>query len=125
LPQHSARFANDQEEATFWSPARTDSSAWWQVDLEALCLVEQVRLTFPGQGNFYYRIEVSKDAQEWVLAVDHAQMSRLEQRRIERLAKGSQGRFLRITFVNPPDGSPAALAEVEVLGQPVAAAISQ
>jgi hypothetical protein len=124
-PQHTARLANDEIETTFWEPRRTDTNVWWQVDLESVCRLERVRTTFPAQGNFRYRIEVSKDAQQWTLAADQTQTGSTDQKRTDQLASGVSGRFLRLTFAHLPAACPGALAEVEVQGQPGKVSLGQ
>jgi hypothetical protein len=124
-PQHTARLANDESETTCWAPLPTDTNAWWQVDLESVCRVERVSVTFPAQGNFRYRIEVSKDAQQWTVAADQTQTVSTDRERTDMLASGVSGRFLRLTFAHPSAACSGALAEVEVQGQPGKVSLGQ
>jgi hypothetical protein len=38
---------------------------WWQVDLENIYTISEVRLLFPSGETGTYKIELSRDNQEW------------------------------------------------------------
>jgi hypothetical protein len=116
-PGHGGRLANDGNVATFWQAAEGDTNAWWRVDLERIVTVSKIRLTFPAEGNWRYRVEISDDgSSDWKLVADQTQTVSTEKVRIDTMHPGARGRFLRLKFTGLPARRPAALAEVEVSG---------
>jgi hypothetical protein len=114
---HSGRFANDGNAATYWQAGPADASAWWCVDLERLVTISSVKLTFPFDGNWRYRVEISDDGNSgWKLLSDQTQNAAGASTQTLSAVAGAHGRFLRVTFVGTPDARPAALAEVEAFG---------
>jgi hypothetical protein len=74
-------------------------------------------LTFPAEGNWRYRIEISDDGSStWKPVTDQTQTTGTDKVRNDNAPSGATGRFLRVTFTGLPPGQPAALAEVEVSG---------
>jgi hypothetical protein len=108
---------NDGDTTTFWEADAGDSNAWWQVDMERIVLVRGTKLTFPTIGNWRYRIEISEDGTYWKLITDQTQSTCTNKVRTDTAQNGELGRFLRVTFTNLPVGMPAAIAEIEILGQ--------
>jgi hypothetical protein len=116
-PGHSGRLANDGNPATFWQAAEGDTNAWLRVDLERIMTVCKIRLTFPAEGNWRYRIEISDDgSSDWKLVADQTQTASIKKVRNDSTQPGARGRFLRVKFTGLPSGRPAALAEVEASG---------
>jgi hypothetical protein len=115
-PHHPAKLANDGNDDTFWSAPNHAPGAWWEVDLERLCLVKQVTITFPSAGNYRYKIESSDDRQGWHLAVDESQTSNESQTRSDTCIPETGGRFVRITFTGLPPNMNACLSEVRIIG---------
>jgi hypothetical protein len=116
-PSHQASLGNDGNPTTFWQAQANDSNAWWQVDLERIVTVGNTRLTFPAEGNWRYRIEISDDGSSaWKPVADQTQTASSEKVRNDTAPSSATGRFLRVTFTGLPAGQPAALAEVEVFG---------
>jgi hypothetical protein len=113
---HSGRLANDGNPATFWEASADDTNAWLRVDLEKLVTVTQTKLTFPSSGNWHYKIDLSANgSSDWKLVTDQTQTTSDSVQREDRAANTeARGRFLRVTIVQPPDGKPASLAELEV-----------
>ena len=59
---------------TFWQAATGDTNAWLRVDLERILMLNEVKLTFPSEGNWRYKIEVSDDGVGgWKMVSDQAQ----------------------------------------------------
>jgi hypothetical protein len=112
-PEHAASFGNDGNAATFWQANDDDTNRWWQVDVERAVTMEQVKLTFPAEGNYRYKIETSSDGAHWTLAADQTQTTSKEIIRTEVFAKNPGAHLLRVVF----SGQPAALAEVEIFGR--------
>ena len=117
-PGHSGRLANDGDGKTCWQAAVGDSQPWWRVDLERLVTVSQTRLTFPTEGNWRYKIEMSEDGETgWKTVADQTQDVNADRVRVDNVAAGVSGRFLRVTFTGTPAGQSAGLAEAEVRGK--------
>ena len=116
-PNHSGKLGNDGDTITFWEADADDSNAWWQVDMERIVLVRGTKLTFPTIGNWHYRIGISEDGTNWKLITDQTQSSCTNKVRTDTAQNSVRGRFLRVTFTNLPVGMPAAIAEIEILGQ--------
>jgi hypothetical protein len=113
---HSARLANDGDASTFWQARNAGAGAWWQVDLERLVVVKQTKITFPAQGNYRYKIEISSDAVQWKPLADQSRTTSSTSVRTDDAPTAQRVRFLRVTFIGTPPGGKAALAEVEVFG---------
>ncbi len=121
-PGHSARLANDGNPATFWQADAGDTNPWLRVDLERIVTVSKTKLTFPRQGNWRYKIEISADGEtNWKLLVDQAHAAEASAERTDLVQGGSiGGRFVRVTVIESPLEQSAALAELEVAGTQVA-----
>jgi hypothetical protein len=117
-PGHSGSMANDGNAATFWQAGGSDRNAWLRVDLERIVAVSKTRLTFPTEGNWRYRVEISDDGSSgWRVVCDQSQnASATGKVREDNALSGARGRFLRVTFTGTPLGRPAALSEIEVTG---------
>ena len=79
-------------------------------------MVNRTKLTFPTPGNWRYKIEISADgSSDWKLVTDQSQSTNHSAVREDPAAStDARGRYLRITFIQTPDGQAAALAELEV-----------
>jgi beta-galactosidase len=116
-PGHLPRLGGDGNPNSFWQAANTDLGNWWQVDLERFVNIEQVKLTFPDEANYGYKIEAMIDENTWKTIADLSQTSSTDKVRTEKIAPNATTRFLRVTFTKLPVGKAAALAEIEVLGE--------
>jgi len=117
-PGHSGRFANDGNAATFWQADAGDRNPWLTIDLERIVTVSQTKLTFPSQGNWRYKTEISADGEtNWKLLADQTQTANSSAERTDLVQGGSSsGRFVRVMVVASPPGQSAAVAELQVLG---------
>jgi len=115
-PDHPGRFANDGDDNTFWSAASDGAGAWWEVDLERLCDIKGLKITFPNAGTYRYKVENSDDGQQWHLADDESETTSTDQIRVDNCMPGSGGRYLRLTFTGVPPNSPAKISEVQIFG---------
>ena len=117
-PGHSGRMANDGNSATFWQAADGDMNAWLRIDLERIVTVSKTKLTFPTDGNWRYRVELSDDGENnWRLITDQTQTASTARERTDTAASNApRGRFVRVTLAGTPDGKAPALAEMEVSG---------
>jgi beta-galactosidase len=113
---HSTHFAKDGNAATFWQADANDMKAWLCIDLECIVTVSSVKLSFPFDGNWRYRVEISDDGNGgWKSISDQSQNAKSVKTQTLSAMSGARGRFLRVIFVGTPDAKPAALVEVEVL----------
>ena len=113
---HTGRYANDQEQNTYWSANSNQVGEWFQIDLENTLVVSKVKLVFPNEGNYSYKIELNTEGNKWVNITDQRSNSSSNKAR-EHLSESNQkGRFLRITFTGLPEGKKASLAELEIYG---------
>jgi hypothetical protein len=104
--------ANDGNDTTFWQASADDTNAWWQVDLERAITMAQVKITFPAEANYRYKIEISSDGSHWQLVDDQTQAGRTEKVRTDPLSAKVSAHLLRVRFVGN-----AAISEVEIQGQ--------
>jgi hypothetical protein len=121
-PGHSGRMANDGNAATFWQAADGDTNAWLQIDLERFATVSSVKLTFPTEGNWRYRVEISDEgSSNWKMISDQTQTASSATVQALSVTTAAHGRFLRVTFVGASDKKATALAEFECSGNLAAA----
>jgi len=57
-PGRLPRLGGDGNPNSFWQAANTDLGNWWQVDLERFVNIKQVKLTFPDEANYGYKIQI-------------------------------------------------------------------
>lgn len=116
---HSGLLANDGNPATFWTANPDDTNAWLRVDLERIVTVISTKLTFPTDGSWRYKIEISDDGEnQWKPVADQSANTGRGKERMDMAQGGDliRGRFLRVTFTGVPPQTTAALAEFEVTG---------
>ena len=111
---HNAGLANDGNADTFWKAAPDDRSAWWQVDLERMCVISNVKLTFPSADKNDFRVQISDDGDKWRDAGDSSKATLSGNSCTVKLKARTVGQYVRVTFGTP--GSPATLSEFEVIG---------
>ena len=114
---HSGRFANDGNPATCWQADLTDTNAWLCIDLERIITISRVKLTFPTDDNWRYRVEISDDGNSgWKLVSDQTLNASSAKTQTLSAGKSTRGRFLRVTFIGTPEAKAAALVELEAQG---------
>jgi len=111
---HSAAMANDGNPATYWQSADNQPTAWWQVDLERIVTISQIKLRFPSEHRHAYTVEASEDGAAWKRVFDQSGSASSGNDEIQTAV--ITGRFLRITFTGIAPGHPAALSEISVPG---------
>jgi len=114
----TANHANDRDDLSLWQSATNDAFKWWQVDLENIYTISEVRILFPSNLIGSYNIELSKDNQKWEsIAVSNA--GKVNDRNRKHFTDSNvSGRFLRITFINS-ENKPVSINEIEIYGKPV------
>ena len=118
-PGHSGRLANDGNPATFWQAAASDTNAWLRVDLERIVTVQKTKLTFPAEGGWRYRLEISDDGENnWKMISDQTQTAGAGKERADAAPNTPvRGRFVRVTITGVPAEQAAAISEFTITGQ--------
>jgi hypothetical protein len=120
-PGHSGRLANDGNAATFWQADAGDANPWLTIDLERIVTASSVKLTFPSDGNWSYRVEISDDGSSgWKTISDQTQTASTAKIQTVNATNNPRGRFVRVSLTGTPANASPALAELEVLGTQVA-----
>jgi beta-galactosidase len=112
----NASRANDKDTLTYWQSKTNEPENWWQVDLENLYTVSEVRVFFHNSDVCPYEIELSKDNQNWQVISDKT--DGYEKNRINFTNNKVVGRFLRISFKSSVN-KPVSLSEIEVYGKSI------
>ena len=114
----TANRANDKDSTTFWQAKMNDPAKWWLVDMENLYTVSEVSILFTSEETGLYKIELSKDNQNWETISGQKEGTSNERHHKHLTNSKIIGRFLRITFTGSGN-EPVAISEVEVTGKPV------
>jgi hypothetical protein len=114
----TANRANDKDTTTFWQANMNDPAKWWLVDMENLYTVTEVSILFTSEETGLYKIELSKDNQNWETIAGQKEGTSNERYHKQLTNSKIIGRFLRIAFTGP-ENKPVAISEVEVSGKPV------
>ncbi|HEY4785206.1 MAG TPA: glycoside hydrolase family 2 TIM barrel-domain containing protein [Bacteroidales bacterium] len=116
--EHSSRMANDQEPSTYWQADEKDTeNAWWQVDMENIYNLSQIKLTFKEETNAKYTVAISMDGTNWTKIVDRTNTTTTGKSYTETPTQGNRGRFLRVSFVGC--GQVPNIADIEAFGKHV------
>lgn len=115
--QQSAGLAADGDKNTFWQAADNDNAPWWMLDTEKGLVLHRVRVSFPKEAVYNYRIEASVDNKEWTVLVDNT--NKVEaildfEEEFDVSENSVKARFIRISFAG---NSHAAITDVEVSGE--------
>lgn len=113
-PGFSSVLAADNNPVTFWRPDEADTSPWWLLDVEKELSIRNIRLWFPEEKVYRYKVEVSSDRVNWELILDNSLNDRVEGDRQITLSSPVNGRFIRVSLVGNVDD--VALADVQVVG---------
>jgi len=84
--------------------------------LEKITELTQAKLTFPVEGVWRYRIEISEDGSQWKPVVNQVSSALIANECTNKIPSGKIARFVRITFIGLPSNMPAALSEVQFTG---------
>ena len=110
---HPAGFAANGDEKTWWQPLASDSIASWTLDTEKGLAVSDITISFPKEGVYNYKVEISENKLTWKLIGDFRNSKEkqiLKQIKVPEIT----GRLIRISFDDP---ATACLEEVEVTGR--------
>lgn len=111
--QHAAGFAADGNLKTWWEPLTTDTDIYWMLDTEKRLAVSRIKIVFPSEGVYQYKVELADSKNNWKLVADFMNNQNRESEKILEVQQQS-GSFLRVTFKK---AETAKIAEVEVTGQ--------
>lgn len=118
-PGHEPFRAVDDDPRTAWRARETDTPQTLTVDLGTAALVRRVEQSFEHRATWPFRIDVSRDGERWVSAVDHADGAAGQAFAVE--VSGSY-RFVRLTVTGPSGAGHAASSsglKVFGIGSPV------
>lgn len=115
---HQGRLANDRNKATFWQATKGDKTPWLMIDMENLVLVNRLKLDFPKNTDYQFKIQVSSDNVNWIDLVDQSSSKSTDSERSFQLNKKIYGRSLRLIYTSLPKDMPASLSEIEIYGEP-------
>jgi beta-galactosidase len=111
----TANKANDKDTASFWQSNITEPVKWWQVDLENIYTVSEIKIMFMSHKMGLYRIELSKDNQTWDTVASSKESDLNNKFQQHQTKNNITGRFLRIQFIGSENKS-ISIKEVEVYG---------
>lgn len=94
----SPSLAGDGNPNSFWQAANANIGNWWLVDLERFVDITQVKLTYPDEANYGYKIETLDADNNWKLVIDQSKTISTDKIRLENIILGTTACFLRITF---------------------------
>lgn len=108
---HSAGFAADGNDATYWQPDSEDAIATWMLDTERGLDIHSLSLFFAETSSCHYVLEISADNINWQQIYE---ASSIDSKTLNLVLPTSQKmRFLRFTV----RGGTVKLAEVQVTGR--------
>ncbi|WEA00643.1 glycoside hydrolase family 2 protein [Mucilaginibacter sp. SJ] len=112
---HISGYAADGNETSSWKAERSDRNPWWILDTEKKLDVINIKVDFPTEAIYHYKIEISNDMKNWRLLADFSQNRKSE--KVKELdVKNEEGRAIRIVFDR---NDIAGLAEVKISGKVV------
>ena len=113
---HSPRLANDGDPKTFWQCGeKPDEKAWWQVDMENIYSLSEIKITFKEDLPVKCGIHISMDGSNWKEILRQSVFDN-NLNSIKNLSPNNAGRFLRIVFFTNPEEKSSNIAEIEAFG---------
>ena len=111
---HSPRLANDGDLKTFWqSGEKANEKAWWQVDMENIYSLSEIKITFKEEQVVKYEIQVSEDGNKWTTVCDQTANTSSSKNRKDIPTANNKGRFLRVIF----NSDQANIADIQAFGK--------
>lgn len=122
---NTADKANDSDISTQWRAESGALPQWWQVDLEAEFDIVGTQVVWEAAQDedgafFQYKIEVSKDANNWNLVVDqrsNQDYSEPLQKRIDEHSFNASARYVRITITGTSPNVLAGIHDFKVFAE--------
>jgi hypothetical protein len=100
---HASKLANDNDTTSYWQPLASEIHTWWQVDMENIYTLKEVRMAFGKAYTGKLVMEVSMDGTDWKSLTKAASNLKNRGNWSDRNLSAVQGRFLRITMDGKPD----------------------
>jgi hypothetical protein len=110
--EHPAGLAADGDVKTWWQPLETDANAQWTLDPEKKLEISQIKIVFPKEDVYQYKIEAADGYGNWNLVGDFMNNQNVESEKTINVPQ-LVGSLVRISF---KDAKKAKIAEVEVTG---------
>lgn len=111
---HSPRLANDGDLKTFWqSGEKANEKAWWQVDMENIYSLSEIKITFKEEQVVQYEIQVSEDGNKWTTVCDQTANTSSSKNRKDIPTANNKGRFLRVIF----NSNQANITDIQAFGK--------
>lgn len=117
--------AFDEDVRTAWSAKTGDKGEWLEVDLGKICRIDAVQVNFADVGSkvfghlndaYRYRIEVSSDGKEWIMAVDMRENRKDSPHQYVQLEKPVMARCARLSAEHVPGGANFSVSDFRLFG---------
>ena len=112
MTEHPTGFAADGNPKTWWQPLANDNSPNWILDTEKRLSLISIKLIFPTEDVYQFKVELSDNMKEWQEVADFMANKEKFQYKLIQL-NGLTGSIVRVSFIHA-DG--AKLADIEVTG---------
>jgi hypothetical protein len=113
-----ALYAIDEDPATAWRSAEGAAGAWWQVDLEDMYDISEIRISWDGEQAYKYWLQYSTDGKAWLPLADRT--GNAQPQETTEFAFGGNSaksaKFIRILFVEAAT-EPFAIREFWARGE--------
>jgi beta-galactosidase len=113
-PDHSSRFVNDGDPATYWAPVDSDATPSVSIDTERVLEIHRLELTFPQAAAYGFVAETQDRQGQWRTIAEQPEGQHPDRTlTIDTLAV--EGRKVRVRLRVPPGAVPG-LSELRVIG---------
>lgn len=123
---HPPDRAFDEDVATSWAAASSDSGEWLQVDLGKSCRVDALQLNFADvhstaygrlvNDTYEYTFEISDDAKTWRMLLDRRDGGRDAPHEYVQLDQPVNARYAKLTNYHTPAGALFSVSGLRVFG---------
>ncbi|MDP4277729.1 MAG: glycoside hydrolase family 2 TIM barrel-domain containing protein [Bacteroidota bacterium] len=113
---HTADLANDRDASSCWMAGiNAGEKVWWQVDMENIYLLSDIKLTFKKEVTINYLIQLSMDGETWTTVADRSAGIEKCRQCSEKIDLPVRGRFLRVVFTGSNEKM-ISLADIQAFG---------
>jgi hypothetical protein len=125
LENHPPENAVDEEVRTWWSARTGNLGEWLQIDMGAEKRIDAVQINFADEGStalgrstdmYKYKLEVSRDAKTWQVAVDHGERGKDSPDDYEVLPQAVRAHYVRLENVHSPNDANFSISGLRVFG---------
>jgi beta-galactosidase len=109
------KYGNDGDYFTRWCASDGGMNKWWIVDLQDYYDLSEYAIKWEFEGAYKYLIEVSKDNQNWSVAVDKSNNSNTDQFQTGSITSNNV-RYIRVSVSGTPAYYWVSFYEFEVYG---------